>query len=106
MVQDLFPRRYETKLVSHQDDYTNSGEYFHVRVALKTKEEFVEWLKLHQNLTGITYRVLKTTRCEGKRSVYKVSWMGGEVLFIACRKCNSFNMCFCIHYLGIYTVND
>lgn len=45
-----------------------------VRLDIRSKEQFVEWLKGHERLSAYTYRVLKTKPWEGKYIVYKVGF--------------------------------
>lgn len=73
--KNLFPDRYETKIVwQHVNEQGGTGGSCQARIALSTKEEFVQWLAEHQAKSGVIYRVRRTRTRDGKYCLYKADY--------------------------------
>lgn len=70
MFQTIYPPESE---IVHIEGSLKEDHISLIHLKCTTKEEFLRWLRNHQLLSGVTFRVLKTRPSVGKRVLYRVS---------------------------------
>lgn len=76
-VKRFIPPCTDFTIVSATVDNVNSSDSNFtatLRLNIRSKVEFQQWLKEHERLSTFTHRVLKTKPSDGKYVIYKVCW--------------------------------
>lgn len=76
-LRKLFPAEWSTRLLTVKEiqDSGITGFVVEARIAIGSKEQFNEWLKRHEKLARVSYKLLKNYPTAGKYVVYKAEYV-------------------------------
>lgn len=76
-LRKLFPAEWSTRLLTVKEiqDAGVTGFVVEARIAIGSKEQFGEWLKRHEKLARVSYKLLKNYPTAGKYVVYKAEYV-------------------------------